>query len=114
MHILQLRLPSKLAFLFSLDITFTVGLRNSKRIPQSRFSGGGAVEAAIDGVNGTIDSVMNTALVLVVGSFSETEMAKEKRHIDKSFVYLRGKDFRGLNQNFVSPHRVSRHTRRRC
>jgi len=39
---------------------------------------GGAAEASIDGVNDAIDSITNTAVVLVADWFPEGEMALEQ------------------------------------
>jgi len=94
------------AILF-LDRTFALALRTSKGLPQSRLSRGLAAEAATDGVNEASDSMTNTTVILVADGSSEREMAVEQRHIHYIFIYLRGRDFRGLNRGFVSLHSAS-------
>jgi hypothetical protein len=68
---------------------------------------GGTAEALIDGVNETIDSMTNTAVILIADWFPGGEMAVEQWHINNIFIDLRGRDFRGLNREFVSRRRAS-------
>jgi len=54
------------------------GAPNFEKTPTVAIEQGGAAEAAIDGVNETIDSVTNTVVVLVADWFPGGEMAVEQ------------------------------------
>jgi len=71
-------MPSKLGNIFFRNETIIIWLRNPKKCRRSWLSRRKQLEAAIDGVNGTIDSVTNTAVVLVADLFPEGEMALEQ------------------------------------
>jgi hypothetical protein len=66
--------PSRLRAIFFLD-DLPPSTPNFEETPTVAIEQGGAVEAAIDGVNETIDSMTDTAVVLVADWFPGGEMA---------------------------------------
>jgi hypothetical protein len=68
---------------------------------------GGIAVAAIDGINETIDSIINCCNFLVAYWFPKAKMDEEQRHMDKTFVDLRRRDLGYLNRRFVSRQRAS-------
>lgn len=71
---------------------------------------GGTAEAAFDAVGGTIDSMTTTAVFSHCKPNSCGETAEEQRYTEYSFVRLRGKNLRPLNNRFVSARWVSLHS----
>ena len=62
---------------------------------------GGMAEAALDVTNGTINSKTKTLIYSHCTLTQGVETAVEQSYIDRNFIDLRGRDFRGLNNRFV-------------
>ena len=63
---------------YSFLMNFSPSTPNFEEIPTVAIELGGAAEAAINGVNKTMDSMTNTAVVLVADWFPGGEMAVEQ------------------------------------
>jgi hypothetical protein len=63
---------------YSFLIELSHNTPNFEETPTVAIEQGGAAEAAIDGVNETIDSMTNTVVVLVAEWFPQGEMAVEQ------------------------------------
>jgi hypothetical protein len=81
----------------------------TRRQADSHNKVGGIAEEAFDAVDGTIDSIIITAVFSYYKPNSNREIAEEQRHTDYNFIFSRGRNLRPLNNGFVSARRVSLH-----